>query len=162
LTNTHVSLIADRAVNQRRGDRAVHAAAQAADDAARPHLLADRLLGFGDQVRRRPVGLAAAHIEREVAQQCLALGRVLHLRMELHAVNSAIRIAHRRDGRRRRCQRRKRRRQVDDVVAVAHPDAQLERKPAEERRVLRHDRHARVAVLAPRRRIDPSAEVVRQ
>src|SRR5690606_32305010 len=78
--------VADRTMNQCRGDRAVHAARQPADDAGvGPDYLAYPCDLALDEVAGGPVGLAAAHSEDEVAQQLAAPRRVRHLGMELHA-----------------------------------------------------------------------------
>ena len=79
-------LVADRAVDQRRRDRRVHAAGESADDAL---VGADQLADPGDlgldEVARRPVGRAAADLEEEVGEDLAAARRVRHLGMELHA-----------------------------------------------------------------------------
>ena len=124
-------LLADRAVHEQRRHRGVHAAGQAADHAAVPHLLADPANLFLDDRRRRPRLLAAAHLRQEARQDLLAVGRVHDLGVELDPVDrraSAIL-----DGRHRRAarggQRREARRRLVDGVAVGHPARLLARHP---------------------------------
>ena len=83
-------LLADRLVDQHRGDRAVDAAGQPADHAALADLgadLLDRLLLEG---AHGPVALAAGDLAHEVAQQCRAVGGVHDLEVELGGVEFAL------------------------------------------------------------------------
>src|SRR5699024_6886071 len=104
----------------------IDAAGQAQDHLVIAHQFAHAGDLVVDDVGGGPQGLAAAHVDYEAAQQRLALQRVGHFRVELHAVPALLFVGHRghrdaighggdgeargRDG---------------DVVAVAHPDVQL-------------------------------------
>ena len=82
-------LVADRAVDERRGHRRVDAAGQPEDHFVRADLRADARDRLGDVVRHVPVAVAAADLVHEALQQRLALERVRDFRMELHAVEAA-------------------------------------------------------------------------
>ena len=74
--------VADGAMDEERGDGRVHAAAQAAHDAARAHLLADARDRLFDERRHRPVAGAAADVVGEVAQDVETAIGVRDLGME--------------------------------------------------------------------------------
>ena len=78
--------VANGAVDQRRGDSGIHAAAQRADGAGAFGLAADRFDRGGDESGAVPVLLCAADIEHKVAEDFRAAVGVIHLGMELHAV----------------------------------------------------------------------------
>ena len=114
-------LVADRLVKEDGGNRGIHAARQAADDFLVTHLFADlrdRLLAVG---AHGPIALAPGDID-EVLIELLAVGRVMHFRVELHRVEMARDVGG--DG-----ERRVGRGTVDleargdfaDMIAVAHP-----------------------------------------
>ena len=90
-------LVADRLVDEQRGDGRVDAAREAADDALRADLRADPLDLLLDHGGRRPARRRARDLVEEVLQDLLALGRVHDLRVELDGV-----VATRRDPRRPR------------------------------------------------------------
>jgi hypothetical protein len=132
--------VANGAVNERGGHRAVHAAAQPADDAALlAHLAADAVDRFGDEVARVPVAGAAADAAHKVGQEPGAVGRVHHLRVKLDAVEPPRLVGHRGqggvgavgDG-------QEAGRQLFDAVAVAHPDRQRGGQVGKERAAARH------------------------
>ena len=115
--------VADRAMDERRGDRGIDAARQpenhriGVDFRANP---GDRLTGV---TRHCPVAGTAADILDEARKNRLALERMRDLGVELHAIEAPRFIHHRRD-RRRGVGRhdREARRQSSDFVAVTHPD----------------------------------------
>ena len=161
--------VADRLVDQRRGDARVDAAREAEDDLVVADLLADPRHRLVDVVAHHPVGLGAADLEDEAVQQLPALQRVRHLGMELDAVEAALLVGHAGDrAARRRRHQREAGRQRRDLVAVAHPD--LEHAVAfagrevldrlEQARVAARP-HLGVAELAMRARLDLAAELDR-
>jgi hypothetical protein len=91
--------IANRAVNERRGDGGIHATRQRADDPLVAHPLANARRRFLDERRDGPVTGAAAHIEREVAEDFLPALGVRHFGMEEQRVIAALGRFHCRDGR---------------------------------------------------------------
>ena len=118
-------LVADGAVDQRRGHGRIDAARQAEDHFIGADLLADLVDRFGDVVGHVPVGLAAADLVHEAAQHRLALHGVRHFRMELHAVETALLVGHGGDRAARRVAHQlEAGRHVEHLVAVAHPDLQ--------------------------------------
>ncbi len=115
-------LVADRLVDQHRGDRAVDPARQAADHPALPDLLAD----VGDlgvaEARHRPVAGAAADVAHEIGEQFAAVGRVHDLRVEHQAVALRLLVGGDREGRAFRAgDDLEPGRERLDAVAVAHP-----------------------------------------
>ena len=78
--------VADRAVDEHRGDRRVDAAGQAADDAAVADLRRDARGRLVDERRHRPVAGAAADVEGEVAQDLGAAVGVRDLGVEQQRV----------------------------------------------------------------------------
>ncbi len=115
-------LVADRLVQQRRRDRGIDAAGQAAHDVTPSDLAADLVDRLAAEQRHRPVAAAARYVVREVAQQLTALRRVDDLGMEQHAVKPALVIGN--GGVGRRLARRdgaEPGRQCVDPVAMAHP-----------------------------------------
>ena len=115
-------LIADRLVDQNRGDRTVHAARQAANNPLAPDLLtdlADRLLAIR---AHRPVAAEPCFAD-EVFVERFAVGSVVHFRMELDRIEAAIQICRDGEGRPgRRSVDLKARSDFTDVIAMAHPD----------------------------------------
>ena len=89
-------LVADRLVQQRRRDRGIDPAGEAAHDVTPSDLTADLVDRLAAEQRHRPVAAAARHLVREVAQQLTALRRVDDLGMEQHAVKPALVIGNRR------------------------------------------------------------------
>ena len=127
-------LVADRLVDEQRGDRGVDAAGEAADHALAADLGADALDLLLDHRGGRPGGRRAGDLVEEVLQQVLAVRRVHDLGVELDAVELAPRLLEGGDRRRRRAgddARALGRRR--DRVAVAHPDRLLGGQVAEER-----------------------------
>ncbi len=95
------------------------------DDLFRPDLRADRGDGLVHVVRHVPVLGAAADVVREAGENGRPLLRVRDLGMELHRIEAARRIGHRRDGAGVAARdRRESRRQRGDLVAMAHPDVE--------------------------------------
>ena len=125
-------LVADRLVDQHRRDRGIDAARQAADHPA----LADLVADLGDlgraELGHRPVAGEAADVADEIGDQLAAVGGVDHLGMELDAVEAALLVGGRREG--RAVGRRRRRGSPAgmrlDLVAMAHPHlVALARRP---------------------------------
>ena len=115
-------LVADRLVHERRGDRGVDAAGEAADHAAGADLLADARDLLGDDVAAVPVGRKARRLVQEVLDHALAVVGVLDLGVPLHAVQAPLVAAERGDrGRRRRGEHVEALGRLRDLVAVAHP-----------------------------------------
>ena len=116
-------LVANGAVNECGGNRAVHAARKAENDFFAVGLLADHFDGFGDIVAHHPVGLAVADIRDKALEHEAALHGVRDFRMELHGVETAGFIGHAGDR-----AGRSRAHQLEafghdgDFVAVAHPN----------------------------------------
>ena len=75
-------LIADRLVDQHRGDRGIDAARQAADHPRLADLRADTGDLLFAESRHRPVGLEAGDLEQEIGDEFRAVGGVGHLGME--------------------------------------------------------------------------------
>ncbi|MNK45244.1 hypothetical protein D3C87_639980 [compost metagenome] len=118
-------LVADGLVDQRGGNRRVHAAGQAQDDFVGADLLADAGDGFGDVVGHVPVARAFADFVHEAGQHGLALNGVRDFGVELDGVEAAVFVGHAGDGTRRRGRHQlEARGQLGDLVAVAHPDLQ--------------------------------------
>ena len=126
-------LVADRPVDEQRGDRRVDATRQPAEHALGPDLRTDALHLLLDHRGRSPSGRRTGDAVEEVLEHRLAVRRVHDLGMELHAVQAALRgleRRHRRGGRARRhlCALGRRR----HGVAMAHPAHLLLGKPREE------------------------------
>ena len=92
-------LVADRLVDQHRGDRRIDAAGQAADHPALADLGADRRARLGAEGGHRPVALQAGDVVDEVADQPRAVGRVDDLGVEHQAVVAARLVGDQREGR---------------------------------------------------------------
>ena len=126
-------LVADRAVDQRRGGRRVDAAGEAADHLRVAHLGADPLDLLLDHRRRRPDLLAARDLPQEALEDLRAVGGVDDLGVELDPVEAAL-------DRLERCDRRpwagrqrlEAGRRLEHAVAMAHPCLLLLREPGEE------------------------------
>ena len=116
-------LVADRLVQQRRGDRGIDPARQPADDPAVADPVADlRRSRRARNSRHRPVAAAARDLVGEIAQQFRALRRVRHLGVKQKAVKPPLVIGDRGIG----CgvaggHRAEAGWQRLDLVAVAHP-----------------------------------------
>jgi hypothetical protein len=82
--------VADRALDQSRGDGGVDAAGEAADRPLAADLRADPLDLLVDDVDHRPRRPAAGTLVQEVLEHVHALGAVQHLRVELHAVQPLV------------------------------------------------------------------------
>ena len=118
-------LVADRAVDQRRGHARIDTARQAEDHLLVADLLADARHRLVDVVAHHPVGLRLRDPEHEAVQQLAALGGVCDLGVELHAVVAACFVGHAGDGTARRARHQlEAGRQRGNLVAVAHPDLQ--------------------------------------
>ena len=115
-------LVADGAVHEQRGHGRVDAAGEAADHARVADLGADQLDLLVDHGERRPRGGRMAGVGEEVLEHVGAARGVLHLGMELHAVEAALGILHRGDRRRgRRGRHAEAVGRAHDGVVVAHP-----------------------------------------
>ena len=117
-------LVADGAVDQRRGDAGIDTAGQAEDDLLVADLLADRPPPPRRRGRASPSRAGRRQMsQHEALEQRPALHRVRDLGMELHAVVAARFVGHAGDRAARRAGHQlEARRQRGDLVAVAHPD----------------------------------------
>lgn len=115
-------LLADRLVDQHRGDRAVDAARQAAQHALAADLFADLGDLGGAELGHRPVARAAADVADEIRDQLGAIGGVDDLGVELRAIIAAIVVGDQRE-RRAVADRDDTEAggELGDAVAVAHP-----------------------------------------
>ncbi len=115
-------LVADGAVDQRRGHARIDAARQAEDHLLVAHLLADARHRLGDVVAHDPVGLAPQMPSTKRSSSARPCTRVRDLGVELHAVVAARLVGHAGDRAARRAGHQlEARRQRGDLVAVAHP-----------------------------------------
>ena len=85
-------LFADRAVEERGGHGAVHAAGERQQHLAAADLGADLLNGLADVIRHAPLGGKAADLIEKVLQNFGAVDGMQHLGMELHAVELSFRV----------------------------------------------------------------------
>ena len=129
-------LRANRLGQQRRHDRGIDAAGQAANDAAIANSLAqfaDRLLG---EIVQLPRAVAAADVRQEIRQDRFARRRVRDFRMKLQAVNRQPLVLDRRDRASRRAGQR-----LEIVGDTSSPDRRgsstLRSAPARRRTVHR-------------------------
>ena len=135
-------LVADRLVQQRRGDRGIDPARQPADDIAVPDPFANPFDRIGAEQGHRPVAAAARHLVGEVVQQFRPLRGMRHLGMKQKAIKPALVIGDRGKGggfaRRHRAEAG---RHHIDLVAVAHPHlgaAALGPQPVEQQAVVQN------------------------
>jgi hypothetical protein len=148
-------LLADRLVDQHRGDRAVDAAGQPADHAPRADLRADLLDRLLLEGAHGPVALAAGDLAHEVADERGAVRGVHDLEVELGGVELAPLVRDHGDRRvRRGADHAEALGQPGDAVAVAHPDRvalALAPHALEQRRLLGHQHlgAAELAVMPP-------------
>ena len=116
-------LVADRFVDQHRGDRGIHAARQSADHAPVAHLMADARDGLVAERLHAPFRRDAGDVLHEVAQERCAARGMNDFGMKHHAVEFARLVGDDREGRRVRA-----RDDAEafgdrgDLVAMAHPD----------------------------------------
>ena len=104
-------------------DRRVHTARERAEHTLAPHLLADLPDVLLDEGAHGPVGAATADPEEEVLDEGDAVDRVVHLGVELHAVELAPGVFHDGNGTvHRRAGNGESPGKLRDPVAVAHPD----------------------------------------
>ena len=157
-------LLADRLVDQHRGDRGIDAARQAADHPALADLRADFLDRLVLEGAHGPVAAAARDLAHEIADQRRALRRVHHLEMKLRGVELARLVGDHGDRRvRRRADHAEARGQHGDAVAVAHPHRivlALAPHALEQRRVL-GDQNLGAAEFAVMAGLDLAAELRR-
>ena len=157
-------LVADRLVDEHRGDRGIDAAREPADHPALADLLADLLDRLLLEGAHGPVAAAARDLAHEIAQQRRAVRRVHHLEMELGGVELALVVGDHRDRRvLRRADHAEAFRQLRHAVAVAHPDRialALLPHALEQRRVLGHQ-DLGAAELAVMTALDLAAELLR-
>ena len=111
-------------VHQNRRHRRVHAAAEPADRPLIAHLLANRRRGFFNECRPTPLRLRLAHLEEKIPQQLGSALRMVYFGMELHRINLALRIFHRRDRIFRMRDRAKSLGERPHVITVAVPHPQ--------------------------------------
>ncbi len=156
-------LVADRLVDQHRGDRRIDAAGKAADDAALADLGADRRARLGAEGGHRPVAL---HARRPCGRNCGSAARRRGCgRPRGGTSGRSSGASRRRSARRARSPRsptrRKAGRQAGDAVAVAHPhDVALARLPhAVEQRALGADGDLGAAEFAVVAAFDLAAEL---
>ena len=142
-------LIADRAVDEERGDGGVDPSGERAQDLRVTDLLPDPGHRVLDDVHRGPVGQEPAAVVEEPLQHVLAPRCVRHLGVELDREQAALRILHRRDrdlvGARGHAEALGRPR---DRVPVAHPDLLLAGEVGEEHAARLVHRQRGAAVLA--------------
>ena len=135
-------LVAERLVQQRRHHGGIHATRQAEQHAGRGPPACARVAMSRAMMLPGCQSLGtAADVVHEARQDPLALGRVRHLGMELHAVEAPALVGH--AGERRVAAAgngAKAGRQPRDPVAVAHPD--VERPVGRRRASRRRDRAA--------------------
>ncbi len=115
--------VADRFMDQQRGDRRIDAARQAAQHAAIANLRADLFDHLGAVGRHRPIALDADDLVDEIGEQPAAIGRVHHFGVEHCGVIFARLIGS--DGKGgvlRGGDDFKTVRQLRHPVAMAHPD----------------------------------------
>ena len=98
-------LVADRLVDEQRGDGAVDAAGEAAEHALAADARADPLDLLLDHGGGRPGGRGVGDAVEEVLQHLLAVRGVHDLGVELDAVEAADRVLERADRRRARATR---------------------------------------------------------
>ena len=157
-------LLADRLVEQHRGDRAVDAAGQPADHAPLADLRADLLDRLLLEGAHGPVALAAGDLAHEVAEERGAVRGVHDLEVELGGVELAPLVRDHGDRRvRRGADHAEALGQPGHAVAVAHPDRvalALAPHALEQRRLLGHQ-HLGAAELAVMAALDHAAELRR-
>ena len=154
-------------MDEQRGDRRIHAAAQSADDAAVADLVADPRRRLLHERRHRPVAGAAADVEGEVPEDVEPAIGVRDFGVEQQRVEPLRRGGHRRHrrvGARGRDGEARRRRR--DEVAMARPDAQLggdrsRRAARPARSGSSRDRTRDAAPARPRRPAGPSSTACR-
>jgi len=157
-------LVADRTMDQRRGDARVHATRQPADDPAVTDLLADPLDGVFDEGIHRPAGASAADAERKIPQHRGSAVGVYDLRVKLNSPDRTIPIAH---GRKRRTITRGERLealgQAEHPVAVAHPGHALDAAfEVRKERIVALDLQQRASIFVIVRCFDEPTEVMRE
>ena len=87
-------LIANRAMDQRSGDRRINTARQPQNNFFVAHLGTDLLNGLFHIVRHGPVSSAATDVVYETGEHLFALQRMGHFRVELNGVETTIFIGH--------------------------------------------------------------------
>ncbi len=115
-------LITDRPVQQRRHHRRVHSAREAEQHLRRSDLSANAIDCVVDDVADAPQSVAPGYFADEALENSRALQSVSHFRMELHAVEAALLVAHRRKRNGIRGRRgNESLGELGDAVAMAHP-----------------------------------------
>ena len=128
-------LVADRLVHERRRDRGVDAARQAADDALRTYLGPDLRHRVLDDRDIRPRRAATGRVVEERLEDFHPVFGVHHLGMELHSVDAAVAVLER--GNRHRIRTGRHGEPVGrqrDGVAVTHPHDLVDGKVREQQR----------------------------
>lgn len=116
-------LVTDGTLDQRGSNAGIHAAREPENHFVRANLRPDALDRLADVVRHVPIVAAAADLVHEAGNHLPALECVRYLGVELHGVEMARFVGHRRDRRRViAADHLEARRQFGDLVAVAHPD----------------------------------------
>ena len=140
-------LVANRLVQQRRGDRRIDAARQAQHDVAVTDLAADAVEDLRVKHRHRPVAAAAGDLVSKVAQQFRPLRRVRDLGVKQRAVKTPAVVGDRgKGGGFAGGDRAKSGRQRIDLVAMAHPHLRalaLGPQPVEQQAVVEMSTNAR-------------------
>ncbi len=156
-------LVADRLVDQHRGDRGIDAAGKAADHLALAYLGADLLDRLLAERAHGPVAGEACDLADEIADQFGAVRRVHHFGVELHRVEFALVVGDHRNRRTRGLRHRaKTVGQLGDAVAMAHPDvvASALLPDAVEQRAVVGDLDGGAAELAVMPALDGAAELL--
>ncbi len=126
-------LVADRLVDEERGDRGIHASGERTENAFAPDLRPDALDLLLDHGCRRPGRRGVRDRVEEVLQQIVPVGRVHDLGVELHSVEPPLGILEGGDRRGLRGGDDARSgRRSSHRVAVAHPADLLRREIDEE------------------------------
>ncbi len=123
VVDEHASeLVADRLMDQNRGDRGIDAAGKAADHPALADLIADFFDRLFAKRAHGPVAGEACDLSNKIADQFGAVGRVHHFGMEHQSVILPLLVLDHRERRVRACTGDdKARRHFGDAVAMAHP-----------------------------------------
>src|SRR5579864_8982498 len=150
--------VAHRAVDEHGGDRRVDASREGADRTTVADLFADLFDGGIDEVLSGPGGLGSAKIEREVAQDVFASGRVVDFGMELHGPHAARGVLDGGYGIGRLGGQVEAGGQLLGFVAVRHPDGKILRKALKQARAAGFDGDFGVTVLVLVGRTHFSAE----
>ncbi len=141
-------LLADRARDQRCGDRRIDPARERADDLVAPDFNANLVDGAIDERLHLPIVGQPRNPVQEVAKDRRSGLRVHHLGVKLHAVDFALRITHRGNiAAGRRSERFEASWKLDHRITVRHPHARLLGHTLPERRFAMRDRQCGGAIF---------------